>query len=286
MTERSLELAADLRATGRLRGRALTGRRFWLRVAAVILPVVAAIGVWWAVTAALDRERIFPTPPVVWDYLLVIFSGEGVLGSTWVHIGATLYRLAAAFLLSLAVGTVLGVIAGRNRLVFDFVDNLIWVFMAVPSIVWVFIFAVALGISEAVPIVAVSALLTPMVLVHVAEGAKSVPAEIDTMARSYKAGRLQRLQDIYLPFLVPYIVSSARVSFALGIKLIVIAEVVGLSSGIGYELKYWFDTLQMGPIAAWGLVMIGIGLVIDYTVFGPLERRASAWKGPRLVEVG
>jgi ABC-type nitrate/sulfonate/bicarbonate transport system permease component len=216
----------------------------------------------------------------------VIARGEGVLGSTYLHIGATMFRLAAAFLISLVVGTTLGVIAGRVPLVFDFVDNLIWVFMAVPSVVWVFIFAVALGISQTVPIAAVSALLTPMVLVHVAEGAKSVPTDIDTMARSYKAGRWQRLRDIYIPFLVPYIISSARVAFALGIKLIVIAEVVGLSTGIGYEVKYWFDTLRMGPIVAWGLVMIAIGLVIDYTVFGPLERRASAWKGLRLTEVG
>src|SRR5690606_34854946 len=160
------------------------------------------------------------------------------------------------------IGTLLGIVAGRSKLAFDFFDNIVWIFLAVPSVVWVFIFVVALGISEFVPIAAVSALLIPNVMVNVAEGAKSVPTELVSMAYSYKSVRWQRLVDVYLPFLVPYIVSSARVAFASGVKLIVIAEVVGQSSGIGYELKYWFDKLFLAPIVAWGFVLIAVGLIV------------------------
>jgi NitT/TauT family transport system permease protein len=151
--------------------------------------------------------------------------------------------------------------------------------MAVPSIVWVFIFAVAFGISNFVPIAAVAALLTPMVLVNIAEGAKSVPSDIVEMSDSYKVTRWQRLTGVFLPFLVPYLVSSARTAFGLGVKLVVVAEVVGLASGVGYEIQYWYDRLFMGPNVAWGIVMVAVGLVVDYGIFGPLERRVSRWKG-------
>lgn len=250
----------------------------------VALPVVAFVAIWWVATALLDRSRIFPPPDLVAQELVRIVSGEGVLGSTHGHIVATMYRLFAAFAVSMVIGTLLGIVAGRVKLIFDLLDNVVWVFMAVPSIVWVFIFVVALGISEFVPIAALGALLTPMILLNVAEGTKSLPRDLLEMGRSYKASRWQMMFDVFLPYLVPYLASSARVAFALAVKLIVIAEVVGLSSGIGYELKYWYDLLFMAPIVAWGIFMIGIGLLVDYGVFRTFELWATRWKGRSTVE--
>jgi NitT/TauT family transport system permease protein len=242
-------------------------------------PVLVAIGIWWIVTAILDRPRVYPTPVDVAEALGVILSGEGEVGSTYVHIAATLFRLGVAFAVSLVVGTAIGILAGRVKVVFSVIENVLWVFLAVPSIVWVFLFAVAFGISNVVPIAAMIALLTPMTIVNVAEGAKSVPNELVEMARSYKVGTRQRTLDLYLPYLVPYITSSARTTFALGLKLVVVTEVVGLATGVGYEVKYWYTRLFMGPIVAWGVVLIVIGLVVDQLVFGPIERRVGRWKG-------
>ena len=103
--------------------------------------------------------------------------------------------------------------------------------------------------------------------------------ELVEMARSYKVGTRQRTLELYLPYLVPYITSSARTTFALGLKLVVVTEVVGLATGVGYEVKYWYTRLFMGPIVAWGVVMIVIGLAVDRLVFGPIERRVGRWKG-------
>ena len=260
------------------------GRNPVARVLVGIVPVVAVVAIWWVVTESLGRARVYPTPDIIWEDILTILGGQGETGSTYDHILATLYRLVAAFVLSFIVGTAIGILAGRIKLVFSLVENLVWVFMAVPSIVWVFLFAVAMGITDVVPIAAVSALLTPMIIVGVAEGAKSIPKDVLEMADSYKATTFQRVRDIYLPFLVPYLASSARTAFALGIKLIVVAEVIGLEHGIGFELKYWYGRLFMGPIVAWGIVMIVIGLAVDYGIFGPLERRVSRWKGKPATE--
>jgi NitT/TauT family transport system permease protein len=265
-------------AAGRAGGRGL-GRNPAVRILVGILPVIAVVAIWAIVSESLDRARVYPTLGLIWDDILTILGGQGETGSTHQHILATTYRLVAAFVLSFVVGTTVGILAGRNKMVFSLVENLVWVFMAVPSIVWVFLFAVAMGITDIVPIAAVSALLTPMIIVGVAEGAKSIPKDVLEMAESYKATTSQRVKDIYLPFLVPYLASSARTAFALGVKLIVVAEVIGLEYGIGFELKYWYGRLFMSPIVAWGIIMIVIGLVVDYGIFGPIERRVSRWKG-------
>ena len=144
--------------------------RLW-RIGLALLPIVALIVVWWIATIFLARPRVYPSPLLVAQALGDIIQGRGAVGSTYLHIGATLGRLGAAFAFALVVGTTLGVIAGRIPIVFSLLENVVWVFLAVPSIVWVFIFAVGLGISNFVPVAAISALLTPMILINVAEGA-------------------------------------------------------------------------------------------------------------------
>jgi NitT/TauT family transport system permease protein len=178
-------------------------------------------------------------------------------------------------------GTILGIIAGRIPLVFDFADNIVWVFMATPSVVWVFIFAVAIGVSDLVPVLALTALLAPQILINVAEGAKSIPKDLLEMTAAYKATRIQRLADVYLQYLLPYIVASARASFALDVKIILVAEVVGLSAGIGYVVKYWDDKVFLGPVVAWGVLLTVFGIAVDFFLFRPLERHVSRRSGSR-----
>lgn len=283
MTSEPIAVAAPARTIGlRGLGTSLLDRPAG-RVLLGLAPIVLAILAWWALTIIQDRPRVYPPPTLLLEELGKILGGTpaetGGGHTTWDHILATLVRLTAAFVASFIVGTALGILAGRIRLVFAFVENLVWVFMAVPSVIWMFIFVVALGISEFVPVLAVAALLTPMTLVTVAEGAKSIPNDILEMAASYKVTTRERVLGIFLPHLVPYLASAARTTFALGIKLIVVTEVVGLASGIGFEMKFWYGRLQMGPIIAWGIVLMVVGLVVDHFVFGTIERRVSRWKG-------
>lgn len=241
-----------------------------------VIPVVGLVLLWWLLTeTVLLQERIYPPPEDIWAELVRIASGDGPLGSTYGHAGATFFRLGTAFSIAFVTGTLLGVLAGRVKFAFDFLNNLVWIGMAVPSIVWVFIFVIAVGISDAVPIAALVVLLAPPVLIAVAEGAKSIPGDLVAMADSFKVGRWQRLRDLYIPSVVPYMASSARVSFALGMKIVIIAEVIGLPDGIGLLLKYWFDALYLGPIIAWGVILVAAGVVADQLVFSPLERWAG-----------
>ena len=136
---------------------------------------------------------------------------------------------------------------------------------------------IALGISDAIPIFALITLLAPPVFIAVAEGAKSISPDLVTMAKSYKVSRWQRLTGLYLPSVVPYMAASARVTFALGIKIVIIAEVIGLPNGVGLLIKYWSDTLFMAPVVAWGILLTIVGIVFDKFVFGPVERRAAGW---------
>jgi ABC-type nitrate/sulfonate/bicarbonate transport system permease component len=256
-----------------------------MRATMGLIPIVVVIVLYQLLAIDKDRVRIFPQVPVIWDALVAIAKGEGELGNAYGQILQTSFRLFTAFGLAFLTGIAIGIAAGRNKIIFSFVENLVWIFMAVPSVVWVFLFAVGLGLSPGVPIGAVTVLLIPQFVVLVAEGAKSVPADLVEMARSYKVTKWQRLTGLFLPFLVPYIIAASRTAFATAVKVMLIAEVIGQPNGIGFEVSYWYGKLFMGPILAWGITMIVLGLVFDNLVFGPIEKRVSGWKS-KPIEVG
>lgn len=259
----------------------LIGRWAW-RVLLPLVPIAIAIAAWWAVTDLhYDNSRIYPTPIDVGDHLAKILAGKDSapgLGSSYENLWVTLYRLGVAFAIAFVVGGTLGLIAGRVRHVFDFFDNIAWLTIAVPEIVWAFVLVVAIGITNAVPITAVALLLGGIIFINVAEGTKTFSAELDEMAASYKASLGQRIRDVYVPQAIPYFLGAARIAFAVGVKLIVIAEIVGLSRGVGFQISYWHSKVQVAPIVAWGIVLVVVVLVVEYAIFTPLEARVQRWR--------
>jgi NitT/TauT family transport system permease protein len=250
----------------------------WLYRLSPLLLLLLLIVIWWAATQFFfTRARVYPGPDDVLAYLGKVVGGDTGHGPTIGNVIATLFRLTVAWTGSMIIGTLLGILAGRSRFAFDFFENLVWVFMATPSIVWVFIFVVAIGLSDLVPILAISAMLIPQILIITAEGTKSVPKPLLELSDSYRVGRAQRIRDVYLPYLTPYILSSGRNTFALATKLIVVAEIVGLTQGIGYVVKYWRDQTFFAPVLAWGLILTAFGIAVDYFIFGRLQKRMEGW---------
>src|SRR5262249_17498739 len=147
----------------------------------------------------LTQERLFPPPADIWDALRDIVKNQGAIDGTYANALATLKRIVIAFVLSFIVGSAVGMVAGRKKLVFDLVANPLWVAMAVPSVVWAFIFVVMLGTGDIVPIAALMALLIPNVLISVAEGTRSLSTELMEMADSYGATFQQKVRDVYIP---------------------------------------------------------------------------------------
>ena len=280
-----------VRAVGALRTpRVAMGRRVFsnplVRLALGAIPIVIVILLYQVLADARDRPRIFPEVGEIWVAITNIIRGEGQLGSAYAQIMFTTVRLLAAFGIAFLIGVSVGIAAGRNKVVFSFVENLVWIFMAVPSVVWVYLFAVGLGLSPGVPVGAVAVLLAPTFIVLVGEGAKSVPADLVEMARSYKVNTWDRLTGLFIPFLVPYILAASRTVFATAVKVMLIAEVIGQPNGIGFEVSYWYGKLFMGPILAWGITMMFLGILVDNLVFGPIERRVSAWKTRPVEAIG
>ena len=71
---------------------------------------------------------------------------------------------------------------------------------------------------------------------------------------------------------------STEVGFGLGLKVSVVAEIFGVSTGIGYMMNFSRDTLRTDMVFVWALALIVIMLVVDKVIFEGLSRRVAAWR--------
>ena len=200
-------------------------------------------------------------------------------GSTYSNAWASLERVLISFGVAYAVGTLIGVVAGRVRAVFDFFSNLAWIAFAVPSVVWAFIFLVIFGLGNLVPVTALTVLLSAPVFIGTAEGVRRAPDDLIAMSQAFRVTWVNRLFHVYLPSILPMMLANARIALALGFKIVIIAEVVGLKEGVGLLVRYWFDSTYMAPVVAWAVIFIAVGLLVDRWGLAYLERKVALWYG-------
>jgi len=90
--------------------------------------------------------------------------------------------------------------------------------------------------------------------------------------------RRQILLKIYLPTILPYFFSGARLAFGFGWRVSLVAETLGASDGIGYRLRQAADLVQSDQVFAWTILLVTLMLLLEAGVLKPLERRLFRWK--------
>ncbi|RAH97433.1 nitrate ABC transporter permease [Acuticoccus sediminis] len=217
---------------------------------------------------------ILPSPHRVWDVWLRLIQKP----TFWDDLYTTSARVVVGFLIAAGVGTLLGLLMGVSRFFGDFLEPAVVVINTVSSTIWAIFALLWFGLSEATVVFVVFMTAMPLILTSVFEGTRQVNADYVELARSFRMTRGQILKKIYLPTILPQFFSGARLAFGFSARVVLIAETLGASSGIGYRLRQAADLVQTDQVFAWTLTLVVIILVIEYGVLKPLETRLFAWK--------
>src|SRR5205085_2425825 len=139
------------------------------------------------------------------------------------------------------------------------------------SALWAIFAVIWFGLSPAAPIFVVLMTAFPLIVTNVWQGTQAVNADYVELAQALRFSRLKTLVKIYLPSILPYFFSGARLAFGFGWRVSLVAETLGASSGVGYRLKQASDLIQMDQVFAWTIVQIAMMLVIEIGALQPLE---------------
>jgi NitT/TauT family transport system permease protein len=241
--------------------------------AARLASVLLLLAVWWAVSVVVD-DRLCPGPAEVFGFIMK----ETASGELPYHLAVTLTRVAAAFVLAMATGAAIGLLMGRSRTANLFVEPWIILLLNAPALILIVLAYIWIGLNETAAILAVSLNKIPNVAVTVREGARAMDPSYMEMAKVYRFPRRSLFFDVMLPQLMPYLAAAGRSGLALIWKIVLVVELLGRSSGVGFQINIYFQTFDVRAILGYTVAFVVVMLLIEFLLVQPVEAKAYRWR--------
>ncbi|SDM18703.1 ABC transporter permease [Sediminibacillus halophilus] len=227
---------------------------------------------------ALSRLEVFPAyqlpaPSVI----LGTIVGMAEDGTLWGHVGITSYRVFMGFLLGTAAAVVLGSLVGFYKHAEALFDPLIQAFRSIPSLAWVPLFILWMGIGEPSKIAMIAVGVFFPVYLNIVSGIGGVDRKLIEVGKMYGLNTFQLVRRIILPASLPSFLVGLRSGLGLGWMFVVAAELMGASQGLGYLLVVGQNTLAPETIIASIVLFAVIGKLSDW-ILKILEIRTLHWQ--------
>ena len=235
--------------------------------------VTAVVLLWSALTASGAVNPLFlPSPAAVWQ----AGQQQAQQGLLLGDITASLGRVAAGFGLSAAVALPLGIAMGTNRVVCRLLEPLLGLirYMPAPAFIPLLIIYFGLGELPKVLLIFIGTLFFNTLMIM--DAVKFVPRELIETALTLGGRGLPILARVVTPYIAPQVLDAYRINMASAWNLVIVAELVAATEGLGKRISLAQRFLRTDEIFL-GLIVIGlIGLAIDLS-FRLLMRRTCSW---------
>jgi sulfonate transport system permease protein len=233
-------------------------KNHWARrtrpVLGLLLPVT--LGVAWelVVREGLASGRLAPPPSVIFTTFVDLARSGDLQRNTLVTLG----RVAAGFGVGAGIATIVGAAAGYSPLIRRLLDPSLQALRAIPSIAWVPLFILWLGIFEASKITLIAVGVFFPVYLGLMGAIQSVDRKLVEVGRAFRLSDVAMVRRILLPAVLPAYVISLRSGLGLGWMFVVAAELMGASSGLGYLLT---DGQELGKPAEIVAAIVAFAIV-------------------------
>lgn len=220
------------------------------------------LAIWQGVSMLIDEEILFVSPLAVFSELCRM----GARGEFWITLLSSVGRVVGGFASGFFIAALLAVLAFRFSFIKAFLSPAISVIKATPVASFIILALMWLG-NSTVPVIISMLMVVPIVWSNTVAGLESVNGDLIEMSRSFKMPFLKRLRHIYIPSIMPYLLSASGSGLGLCWKAGIAAEVIcrtKLSIGNNiWETKYYMETAQM---FAWTAAVIILSVVFDAAI--------------------
>ena len=208
-----------------------------------MLPVGLALGWEIVVWLGLSNGRLVPPPTKIFGTIVELARSGELVAPYHGDADAASSRVSAS---AWSPARVLGAISGYWELARRLLDPTVQALRAIPSIAWVPLFILWLGIFETSKIALIAVGVFFPVYLGVMGAILSVDRKIVEVGRTFRLSGPAMIRRILLPAVLPAYVVALRVGLGLGWMFVVAAEFMGASEGLGYLL---IDGQQLGKPA-------------------------------------
>jgi sulfonate transport system permease protein len=214
--------------------------------------------------------NLLPAPTTVLQTILDMARS----GELFRHVGITLYRVILGFGIGTLVATVLGALTGYSRVAHAYFDPLLQALRNIPSIAWVPLFILWLGIYESSKVTLIAVGVFFPVYLNLMSGVQGVDRKLVEVGQIYRLSQVQLVRRVFFPATLPAYLVGLRNGLGLGWMFVVAAELMGASQGLGYLL---IDGQTTGRPA------VIIGSIVLFALLGKLTDSGLAAISKRLL---
>jgi NitT/TauT family transport system permease protein len=228
----------------------------------------------WSLLSWRYGAYVLPSPRSVLVGLVEIVR----TGEVWRHTAASLFRIVVGFGAAVVVAVLMGLGAFLSRTVRTVVQDALAVLNSTSVFVWIVIALIWFGLSNWAPIFTTFMITLPVVASNLVEGVASVDRRLLEMGDVYRLSGGEKFTAIVIPSTVPHLIAGMKVGFGLALKVSVVAEIFGVTTGIGYIMNYSREILATQMVFAWALVMVLVMMATDKFLFDAASRRLTRWR--------
>lgn len=219
----------------------------------------------WVVVTSLGwaNELFLPGPSAVMD-AFVKAAVKGYQGSTLLeHVGVSLWRILVAFLIACIIGIPMGILMGASKDAASILNPFIEFYRPLPPLGLYTLLVMWLGIGEESKLALLFLAALPGIIITTVQAVHSIEPVYVRAAKALGANNATILREIYLPAAGPMILAGMRISLGFTYTVLVAAEIVAATAGIGWMI---WDAAKflLSDVVIMGLVVLGLtGIALD-----------------------
>ena len=238
-----------------------------------LLSPIALIAIWQLLLMlGIGDRRFIPAPSdIAQRFVSLLASGE----LEW-HVGVTLYRVLAGFVIGAVPAVAVGLLMAMFKPVRIFFDPLIAALFPIPKIALMPLLLLAFGLGDASKIALVAIAVFFPVVVNTYVGAANIEKIYWDVARNYGASPAVMFGRVVFFGALPTIFAGLRIALAVSFIVLVASEFVATKSGIGYLIWNSWELLQVDVMFV-GIVTIGVLGLVTSVLFAEIERKTIPW---------
>jgi NitT/TauT family transport system permease protein len=245
------------------------GSKKYISIASVAFMLV----LWKLLALYFDSDFIIPHPEKTLITTVSLFGDSQFL----LIIGSTVFRGVTGFAISFLLGIAMGIIAGLSPNFNSFLRPILVTIRSTPVISIILLALIWLNASL-VPIFIALLTMFPFICTNTIDGIKSVDRHLIQMATIYRVSQIRIVREVYIPAIMPFIISGASSALGIGWRAIIIGEVLSQPRyGIGTIMQSAQTFLNVDVVIAWTIIAVLISYAFERLIrWG--EKQIVVWK--------
>ncbi len=199
-------------------------------------------------------------------------------GAAWTDLALTARRALGGLGAALLAGSVLGLLAGLSMTTAMMSRPLVTVLLGTPPIAWLVLAMLWFGASDGTPVFTVFIACFPVVFASALQGTRTLDHHLRDMAQALRLPLRMKILDLYLPHMLSYLFAAFITALGTSWKVVVMAELLACSDGVGAALAVSRAQLDTASTQAWIAAVVGILLAVEYLLLEPIKREVERWR--------